>query len=756
MPISATAFEVPYAVTVGNVAVNALAYAVQANDSLLRLFQTASTVVVKAGSYSVSAQGGATCSANLSFNGTADTRLLSGTDTLAGGQSCLVRFVAQVSYANAAAVPSQPQLNSVQASSMQLGSGPNPGYSNGSTPTPPPNAVATSISVVSNPPSAGAALGTPANVPSLPATSNPVGVATPVTLVLSPGGISGSVWDDSGTATGANRQRDPGETGLAGWTVEAVDANGVVVKKIDQTPATTTTGTNGYYQLGGLVPGEYRLRFRAPGNAGTAGAVFGTPVNGEQGNPQTGSAVDASARQLLVTVVAGQTLVQQSLPMEPNGVVYDAVTRQPVAGATITLLGPDGNAVSAAWLLPFQQAQVTGATGIYRFDLVGAASSGMYSLRIDPAGGYLAPSSIVPAQATALAQQPGQVYAVVPGATAPQGGAPTTHYLQLILSVNSAQVVHNHLPLDPATGGVLVVQKQADRAVAEVGDSVLYRIRVRNSGNGVVSGVRLVDSLPLGFKLIPGTVTLARYTAMAAVQPNPDGTPGPRLTYLIGNVLPGQTLELSYRVRIGVGGDRGDGTNRARATDQTGTITSNEGKATVRVSGGVFATEACVIGKVYVDCNGNRVQDEGEPGIPGVRLYFENGTNLTSDENGQYSICGLRPITHVLKVDPQSMPLGSRLETLSNRNAGDAESLFVDLKNGELHRADFAERSCMPKILKQVEERRKRGPIYVPEIQTGTDTVGIQFDSRVHRLERPECDATQTPACKASLKEGVQ
>nr|WP_315207188.1 hypothetical protein [uncultured Albidiferax sp.] len=756
LPLSTAAFEVPYAVLVGNLAAGAPAYNVQANESFLRAFPAASTVSLKSGTYTLLAQGGATCSPNPSFNGTTDTRLLAGGDTLVGGQSCLVRFVVSVGYAAAAAVPSQPQLNSVPASSLPLGAGPNPGASNGSIPAPPANAVTTSVSVVSNPPAAGSAPGTPAGIPVLPAVPNAVGIPTPVSLVSAPGSITGSVWDDSGTATGGNRQRDPAEAGLAGWTVEAVDANGVVVKRIDQTPATATTGANGEYQLSGLYPGEYRLRFRAPGNAGALGAVFGTPVNGEQGNPQARAALDATTRLLTVTVVAGETLVQQSLPLEPGGVVYDAVTRQPVAGATVTLLGPDGNPVPTAWLLQDQQGQVTGPTGIYRFDLVGSAASGMYALRITPPGGYLAPSAILPAQTTSLAQQAGLVYAVVPSGAAPQGSAATTHYLQLSLSPSSALVVHNHLPLDPATGGVLVVQKQADRAVAEVGDSVLYRVRVRNSGTGVVQGVRLVDSLPLGFKLIPGTVTLARDNAVAAVQPNPEGTPGPRLTYAIGNVLPGQTLELGYRVRIGVGGDRGDGTNRARATDQTGTISSNEGKATVRVSGGVFATEACVIGKVYVDCNGNRVQDEGEPGIPGVRLYFENGTNLTSDENGQYSICGLRPITHVLKVDPQSMPVGSRLETLSNRNAGDAESLFVDLKNGELHRADFAERSCMPKILQQVEDRRKRGPVYVPEIQTGADKTGVQFDSRTHSLERPVCDAQQTPACATSQKEGVR
>jgi large repetitive protein len=95
------------------------------------------------------------------------------------------------------------------------------------------------------------------------------------------------------------------------------------------------------------------------------------------------------------------------------------------------------------------------------------------------------------------------------------------------------------------------------------------------------------------------------------------------------------------------------------------------------------------------------------------------------------------------------LPLGSRLGTTSNRNAGDANSLFVDPKNGELHRADFLERSCTPKVIQQVDERRKRGPVMGPIIQHNQDRPGIQFDSNTHRLaEPPPCEAVQSGACR--------
>ena len=39
---------------------------------------------------------------------------------------------------------------------------------------------------------------------------------------------------------------------------------------------------------------------------------------------------------------AGDNVVEQSLPLDPSGVVYDTATRQPVANATVTFNGPPG------------------------------------------------------------------------------------------------------------------------------------------------------------------------------------------------------------------------------------------------------------------------------------------------------------------------------------------------------------------------------------------------------------------------------
>jgi uncharacterized repeat protein (TIGR01451 family) len=290
----------------------------------------------------------------------------------------------------------------------------------------------------------------------------------------------------------------------------------------------------------------------------------------------------------------------------------------------------------------------------------------------------------------------------------------------------------------------LFLEKRANVNKAELGDSVEYSLRVKSVG-GTTKNVTISDNLPLGFKLIEGTVKVIRagVTSSAA---NPAGSPGPALTFAVGTVANKEVVEVRYRLRLGIGADLGDGINKAQAKAPFA-ASSLVASAKILVTRGVFTREACIAGKVFVDCNQNKVQDQCEagskdacePGIPGVRLYMEDGTNITTDENGQYSICGVRAINHVMLVDMSTMPVGSRMGITSNANLGSGKSLMMNIKAGELHRADFIESSCFPKILDQVEQRRQNsaGVVNVPLIQKGHDKQGIVFDAKEQELLAP-------------------
>jgi uncharacterized repeat protein (TIGR01451 family) len=261
--------------------------------------------------------------------------------------------------------------------------------------------------------------------------------------------------------------------------------------------------------------------------------------------------------------------------------------------------------------------------------------------------------------------------------------------------------VHNHIPLDPTVKAVLFVQKTASPSEAELGDSILYTVTVKNSSTSAIPGVVETDQLPAGFRYIEGTSRLN-----GARIADPAGGAGPVLTFAIGSLNAGEERRISFRARIGVGAQQGDGVSRAYAA--SGAVRSNEARAAVRVQGGAFSDKAIVLGKVYVDCNADRLQNIGEPGIPGVRLYIEDGTFTVTDGEGKYSFYGLSARTHVVKVDTTTLPAASKLVPLSTRNAGDADTVFLSAKFNGLHRADFAEGSCTPSILDEVRTRRER------------------------------------------------
>ncbi len=546
--------------------------------------------------------------------------------------------------------------------------------------------------------------------------------ATDPTPVQQAGAISGRVWGD----TNHDRVQSGSESGVAGMAVEVLDAGGAVV-------GTSTTDALGDYRVDGLVPGTgFAVRFRDP----VSGAYFGRPVSndpagGNDPTAATGTGVVTSGTIRNLTVPSGQRArINQSLPLDPSGVVYGTDSRAPVGGVRVELLDAAGAVVPAGCLVGGANSVVTSAAGtlagVYSFLLNNPAPAGCpgaatYQLRTTPTSDYVV-SRTLPAQAGTLTPPVGCTNGAAGGIctvqaqnVAPTGTEPTTWYTALRLDPAAGpDVVNNHIPLDPSVVPALLVIKTGDRAQAELGDSVRYTVVIKrsDSGNALLPALEVVDMLPAGFRYIDGT---AQVNGVSIA--DPVGKPGPALRFSLGAMASGSTVTLTYRVRLGVGAMQGTGINSAQATGTPGAtcgttpnaLCSNVSQFRVRVTGGVFAAEACVVGKVFVDCNHNHVQDNEELGIPGVRMYLTDGTSLISDVEGKYSLCGLAPRTQVLVVDQTTLPRGSRLTTTSSRNAGDAGSLFLDLKNGELHRADVVEGSCSNRVLEQVKARRARG-----------------------------------------------
>lgn len=393
----------------------------------------------------------------------------------------------------------------------------------------------------------------------------------------------------------------------------------------------------------------------------------------------TASLVECSDAQGQVTTPINDVSTQ--ILIDPYGIVFDSKTKKPVAGATVILVDendqPVGNNVAfevdrtTGALRSIPAKQVTSATGEFVYPQV---IPGNYKLLVD--------TSTIPANQYSFVSDQ-----VVYPISSFNGMAVHSEYSYggIFTLISSSPALNIDIPIDPLLSqSGLMVQKTARDSSIELGDFTNYSITVSNKGDGLARNVKLQDSLPRGFSYVPNTMRIDGKPVA-----DPEGGTGPYLTLGLGDLAVNASAKIEYRVLVGPNALNGDGINRARAVDRSG-LSSNEAQAKVKVRPGVFSADAFVVGKVYSDCNRNGIQDKGELGVPGVRIYMEDGSHVITDREGKYDFYGVSAKTHVLKIDRTTLPAGVELLTQSNRNAGDPSSRFVDVKRGELHRADFA------------------------------------------------------------------
>lgn len=248
-----------------------------------------------------------------------------------------------------------------------------------------------------------------------------------------------------------------------------------------------------------------------------------------------------------------------------------------------------------------------------------------------------------------------------------------------------------------------------------LGDAPEFVVLVRNVGRSPLPGVVATSTLPRGFTYVPASSRRGGRPDLRERGPiaDPSGGTGPAITWPVGDLLPGQVVRIDYRAHIRVGASFNIDnitTAIAKAAVPGVQVISNTSTTPVRLRRDVFDNRGTIAGKVYIDCQcaHGRMQGDGDVGIPGVRLLMEDGTGAITDSEGKYNFINVRAGMHVVRVDETTLPPGAQLEVRSSRNAGDGRSRFVDLKAGELHRADFVEASRDSAVLRAVRERRRQ------------------------------------------------
>ncbi|MBT8136854.1 MAG: DUF11 domain-containing protein, partial [Gammaproteobacteria bacterium] len=458
---------------------------------------------------------------------------------------------------------------------------------------------------------------------------------TPVTFGLE-AAIEGNAWLDQDI----DDLFDSDEPPLEGWIIEVLDDMGNVI-------GSAPVAADGSYSIGPLPPGSgYTVQLRHP----SSNTVFGVLEN--------------------VTLPPGLTVIDQNLPIDPSGVVYDTDTRLPIAGVTVTMVDGNGTPLPDACLLPDQQNQVTAADGLYRFDVLlgndpACPSGGTYNIVFTVPAGYTdgVSTTIPPTPGPFVPTGLPDPFQVQPQATPPTGAASTLYYLGFVLSFGDPNVINNHIPLDPLAAPTdLMVSKRADRRLTVVGDMVRYTVTVENPG-AAVTDLTLSDLIPAGFTYVAGS---ARPAAGLTVS-------GQRPVVFSGIDIPaGGSTELSYILRVGAGVVQGDYINTVTPL-AGGMAAGNSASATVTVTADPDFEQTSVVGMVFSDANGNGWQDEGEAGIPGVRLATVEGLIIETDAFGRYHLAGIDGGRHdrgrnfIIKVDQASLPDGVEFTTENPR-----------------------------------------------------------------------------------------
>lgn len=237
----------------------------------------------------------------------------------------------------------------------------------------------------------------------------------------------------------------------------------------------------------------------------------------------------------------------------------------------------------------------------------------------------------------------------------------------------------------------LQIIKTGDRAAAEPGDTVIYRLSVKNLADTALNNIFVTDNLPLGFNFLPKSGRAE--VDGKAVTLTSEGN-GNTLTFRTDVTLPtDKVLNIAYAAQLTADALRGTGRNSAIVNAQRADnrFSTKDGPAThqLKIRAGIVSDCGTIIGRVFVDKNFDGEQQSGEPGVPNAVIFLEDGNRITTDPNGLFSLANALPGYHTGVLDLSSLS-GYTLAPNEKFKERNSQSRLVHLEPGGLVRMNFA------------------------------------------------------------------
>ncbi|HEY9649345.1 MAG TPA: hypothetical protein V6C95_01690, partial [Coleofasciculaceae cyanobacterium] len=202
------------------------------------------------------------------------------------------------------------------------------------------------------------------------------------------------------------------------------------------------------------------------------------------------------------------------------------------------------------------------------------------------------------------------------------------------------------------------ITKTGDRAAAEPGDTVIYRLAIRNLASADERNIVVTDTLPLGFKFLPESVRGELQGQEIAVTTSENER---TITFTTTASIPSsKVLNIVYAAQLTPDAVRGSGQNtaivNAQRTDNNYAVKDGPAIHRLRIRSGIVSDCGTIIGRVFVDKNFDGEQQPGEPGVPNAAIFMEDGNRIVTDANGLFSLANVLPGTHTGSLDLSSLP----------------------------------------------------------------------------------------------------
>ena len=252
------------------------------------------------------------------------------------------------------------------------------------------------------------------------------------------------------------------------------------------------------------------------------------------------------------------------------------------------------------------------------------------------------------------------------------------------------------------------ITKTGDRASAEPGDVILYRLAIRNLASAPITNLEITDTLPPGFKLEQSSVNAeVNETEVEVDLTQSDRTVNFSTDITLGI---GEVVNVVYAAQVTANALRGSGENsaivNAQRIDNNFSVQDGPAIHTLRLEPGIIEDAGTLIGRVFVDKNFDGEQQSGEPGIPNAVIYLEDGNRIITDPDGLFSVTNVLPGLHTGILDLTSIPeygLAPNIRFIERNST----SRLVKLEPGGLVRMNFGVTPTAADTVTESQQERK-------------------------------------------------